>query len=108
MNAWSSNTEYFYYYNIFRCKKQAASSNVAATNDATSSSAIGIENPAPANDSEANDVGCQTDPTKEDELLRQYQSELLSRNEEVYQLRAENDRLTRKSKALVVLCHQGQ
>ena len=76
---------------------------MAATNDATSSSATAIEKPVPPND-----VGCQTDPTKEDELLRQYQSELLSRNEEVYQLRAENDRLTRKSKALVVLCHQGQ
>ena len=56
---------------------------MAVTDDATSSSAIGIENPAPANDSEANDVGCQTDPTKEDELLGQYQSNLLSRNEEV-------------------------
>ncbi|KAK2140426.1 hypothetical protein LSH36_1353g00016 [Paralvinella palmiformis] len=74
------------------------SRNVAVTDDATSSSAIGIENPAPANDSEANDVGCQTDRTKEDELLGQYQSNLLSRNEEVYRLKAKHDTLARMSK----------
>jgi len=40
---------------------------VPVTDDAT-----GIDNPAQANDFEANDVDCQTDPKEEDELLRQY------------------------------------
>ena len=62
---------------------------MAVTDDATSSSATSIENPAPANDFEANYVRCQTNPIKEDELLREYQSDLLSRNKEVYRLRAE-------------------
>jgi len=68
-------------------------SNPAVTVDAT-----GIEDAVLGNDFGANGVGCQTDPRKEDELFQLYQSKLLSGNEEVYRLRAENDALTRKSK----------
>ena len=57
--------------------------NVVVTDDST-----GIERHDRANDFEIKDVGGQTNPRKEDELLRQYQSELLSRNEEVYRFRA--------------------
>jgi len=47
--------------------------------DATGSSAIDIEN-AVRLMTEDKDVSYHTDPAKEDELLRQYQSELPSRN----------------------------
>ena len=49
-------------------------------------------------DFEANNIGCQADPRKEDKLLQYSTSKLLSDNEEVYRLRAENDRLTKKSR----------
>ena len=62
--------------------------------------ANGIDDTVPANDYEANYVGCQIDPRKEDELLQRYQRTLLSCNEEIYRLGAENDTLTRKSKAV--------
>jgi len=60
-----------------------------------------IEDTVLGNDFEANNVGCQADPRKEDKLLQLYQRKLLSGNEEVYRLRAENDMLTRKSNGLM-------
>jgi len=65
---------------------------------AVTDAATGIEDTVLTNDFDVNDIGCQIDPRKEDELLQLYQSKLMSHNEEVYQLRAENDTPTRKSK----------